>query len=323
MAILSPREYNLADSLDIMTDIPLIDESDMPSGVSFSSEAIQSIRRISLVLECHPIFCDKIGKFEPYLISGLDSLFEQKFATCIVNGLQLQSLTNYIVTSETVICHCNGLFSAVFRWALDTLPPRDDIKYLLNNYPITLLEQICKIPCNYVHLIGESVKRFITLRKMYPNLLPHELYNVIEGNVPLTGSSNSPLTTVELNAIYRYLETKKSIYVHILLNIGIELSRHIRYLTKYRLEEDDIVDMGKSAWLFLFFSGAVISDQQNMEIPQLDKLISGLSFNETENFESNKVVDIMDMSEFFPSSLGKSNNEKILDWAHDEDVVIF
>lgn len=245
----------------VMTDQSLLsmDDSDINPFVNaetipiFQPEAIALIRRLASAFDIHPAFCDAIEKFRSAELPIFERDLEQRLAGFLLD----ETKETHTITEEHVMACCNALCKIIITWAYTMFPPESDPEAVKNSYPLMLVANMCKISHFYSRILGECVKHIIALRTTYPDFLPRELYNVIEGLTPLTGSPNSPLTCMELTALHNYLGSRKSIYVHIFLNSAFELEQQIKILQQDRLTEFEMITLCKSSWFFLFLLGAV------------------------------------------------------------------
>jgi len=261
-------DFPLNSSLDNLLDFPIDDLrefSDIPLihhefKISFGIEAVELFKRLSEVLEIHSVFRDIVGNSVelPLLIPEFDRIFEQKLAMyislCIRDRIEKKWLNGniYIVTEEDVIIEINKLIKFVMNEALNSFPSENTIKCMLDGYPITLLSKICNSKPVYAHIMGESIRCLVELRATHKNWVPLELAGNLEGNTPLTGDPKSPLDDMELDALYRYIGIRKSMYIHILLNSLFEFNQHNIYIQKCIMTENEIITICKSTWFYLF-----------------------------------------------------------------------
>jgi hypothetical protein len=239
-----------------------IEQIDSIFTVTFYMTAIVLLKRLTRYLEIHSAFREVIDPMKSLKIAELDREFEQKMAMYISLNIEnakqsIKSVRFYMITEIDVIVEINILIKTVLHNAYHSFPSENNIQNLRDGYPINILMAICNTKMTYARVIGESVRKFIELRRTYPTLLPPELSNIIEGNLSLTGQPNSPLTLSELEVLYKYLGVRKNIYVHILLNCLYEFSQHDKFMKKIHLTEEEIIILCTSSWLFLFLSSYV------------------------------------------------------------------
>jgi hypothetical protein len=267
LPISQETSLTVSQELVILEEIPPINQE---FSVSFTIDAIKLFKRLAGCLEIHYTFRDFVENTPPLLISEFDRIFEQKLAMYISLNIKnrinyereerwlidttynKQSNQLYIITENDVINEINNIFRIVINGAFYSFPPEHTIQYMLDGYPITLLSTVCNTKRLYSHIMGESIRRFVELRRTHKNWFPQELIGAIDGNLPLTGDTNSPLNVQELNALYRYIGIRKSIYIHILLNCLFEFNRHDIYIQKIILTETELITVLKSSWLYLF-----------------------------------------------------------------------
>jgi hypothetical protein len=221
--------------------------------VSFMNTAVNRLKRLSLVLENHLSFHKMIASIQPLGLIEFERVFEQKLAMYIalntINRVSVRKL--YYITKKDVLNETNMLIRDVLYHQARMIP-ENSIRYMLDAYPVTLLSTICQTTQYHSYIIGESVKRFIKYRQQNKNWLPCELHNVVDSPIPLTGHPHSPLSHDELQALYRYLGTRHSIYINILLNSLFELHECDKVFTTGSITEAHIISLCKSAWLYLF-----------------------------------------------------------------------
>jgi len=227
-------------------------------GISFHNGSIKLLKRIAEVFERHVIFREIVEDAGQLIIEGLDKIYEKKLAMFMsINVMKRKNVVlYYIMDDDDIIDESNRMVKVIFRESYNTFASDRTIEYLLDGYPIGLIAKICNTEHDRAHIMGECVRTFIELRDMGMYNIPKELYNVIEGNYPLVGHEKSPLNEAELNAIYRYLGSRKTIYVHILLNCLYEMTEHNIIMNNERLLEEDLKTICNSSWLYLFLIAA-------------------------------------------------------------------
>lgn len=255
----SAMETNTVESNSACVNIVIGDFTNIK--VSFLHETIVAIRQLAQAFKRHKLFVDKIKWVDELDIPGLQSQFENQFATYIL--ITMRYNYDLTITPEMVLMTSNDLAKNVIGYACELLPDNASIRNMLDSYPLKLAAEVCNVPLFYSQLLGEAVKCFIKLRKSCNKFLPSELHNVIEGFVPLVDADNALLTKVELEALYSYLESRKRIYVHIWLNSLFQLSKELHLLTKTHLEVCDIIQLCESSWLFLLLLTAQHNEQDD------------------------------------------------------------
>lgn len=236
--------------------------------VSITPDAISIINRFAEVIKGECLFKEVIEYSDPLEVSGLYGIFEQRFAMYIVSSIMKGKsyIRSYMAYPSDIIRGINKLFSEVLNIGYSTFVEEN----LLDGYPITLLSEISGVSRFHVNIIGEAVRRFVEIRKSQPKWLPREIHNLLMGTVPLVGDRRSPLTKRELEAIYRYLGVRRTIYVHILLNTLFELKQHEKILNGL-MREDELYDVCRSGWLYLLQFASVqnvcddLSQMNNVE----------------------------------------------------------
>lgn len=225
--------------------------------IIFTQSAIDLLKRLCVYLTEHPIFHTIVEDFQLLMAVDLENVFDQKFGTYV--SIQAHNKrTNYmgdlILYDSNIIAETNRIINYGIYSAVKELPPENTIAHMLDGYPITLLSTICGVDRYYVHNLGESMKSFIKVQQKHKRCIPRQLYSVIDSMVPLIGHEKSPMTQDELDTVYKYLNCKKTIYVHILLNSLFELAHQVKYLNKSDITEEMINTICESSWLYLLIS---------------------------------------------------------------------
>lgn len=221
--------------------------------VLFYLEAISMLYKLSESISIHKAFTNIIDNVPPINSNEIEGEFNKKlgmFVSLNINDRLQDNHPNkvYNIKEEDVIIAVTTLFKNLLSVRYSRIPPRDTIEYMLNGYPLSIISDVCQGRKGNSHVIGECVKKLIKMK--IPT--PPNLYNVIEGFVPLTGHPDSPLTCDKLECIHNYLGSKKSAYVHILLNCTYEISTHTEIMDKVKWTQDDILTICHSSWFFLF-----------------------------------------------------------------------
>ena len=270
-----------------------LDDQSIKVSILFIPNAISLLKRLAEVLEIHSMFRDAIQNKELFITKELDRFFEQRLATYIKDKIR-----TYIITEDDVINGINILIKDVFHKSYDTFPSEKGHDNMLNSYPITLLSKVCNVRRTDAHIIGESVRGFVGIRRDHKKWLPPELINIIQGYIPLTGHSNSPLTVDELEALHRYLGSKKNIYVHMLLNSLFEISQDIKVLNQDRLTENNILTICKSSWVYLVLLAASQSifwfDSVKSDLTEISSTIENIESNRMNNNDNMDLEIIID-----------------------------
>lgn len=227
--------------------------------VSFTEEATEYIRIISEHMEQHGPFRDYLEKMDLISIPEFERNFEQKLAMYISlniqNGIFMMDDNNMlIISSENVTQEVTILLHKILNLCCKTIPTEESISHMLDGYPLSILADVCNTTKINSHILGESMRRFVQIRKTYKDWLPDNLQSSIIQNCSLVGEPKSPLNNIELDAIFRYLDTKSSLYVTILLNCLFELGEHGKFLRDFYMDIDTIIKICESSWLCLFLS---------------------------------------------------------------------
>ncbi|MCJ7636036.1 MAG: hypothetical protein MUO21_00950 [Nitrososphaeraceae archaeon] len=230
-----------------------MDWADDIDPIKFSEEAISLVKKISVHLEVHSAFRDIIEHLSPFKIDAFGKFFEQQLASYIINYVKNKNIIEYCHTIEAI----NFLISDLINRGYDTFSSTNTIAYMLYTYPLTIVADICKTTIYNAYIIGESVKKFIEVRQSYHHWMPNVLSITTVGFCELAGEQESPLSKIELDALYQYLGVKKQIYVHMLLNCLYDFVKYDRYLNSGLLNEEHIIDLSKSSWFYLFLFASI------------------------------------------------------------------
>jgi hypothetical protein len=244
---------SMAEFVPTIQDNLIAPEYDIFLTISYTKEALECLRRLSSALEKHEVARDILENIDQSYVPGLDRIFEQKLAMYVKMRVRSNKEWDiYIVTYDDVIDEVNNLIRSMFCTTARTNVNDRNIYHMLIAYPMQILSTVCVSDFSHSYVMGESVKKLIEIRKTNTKWLPVEVQLCAQGNTNLVGADNSPLTEMELEALYRYLGSRKQIYVHILLNSLFELSRDKSMLDGIYLTEDQIIKICGSSWFYLF-----------------------------------------------------------------------
>jgi len=211
---------------------------------NISDDVIKAIRIIGISLRKHIFFVKMIEPVIPMKVKGLTEIFDQKLLShCIgkyiMNNYEIGKTLEFNL--DDIVHQIHALTNEAFARVFKSFPlEKDD-----NNYPLFLLSQVCDTDTFNSHLVGESVKHLIKIRKKYPTFLANEIHNMLGLN------TNLPLNDMEISALYEYLGVKKCIYIHILLNLLFDLKQYMKVLSKELIYFDEIKEIIDSHWFFL------------------------------------------------------------------------
>jgi hypothetical protein len=175
---------------------------------------------------------------------------------------------DFQIDTSNVLREVVSLIKLAITTAYTTLP-EEGISYT-NGCPVYILSRVCNTSLETAHIIGECVKQFVNIRKVYTKLMPNELMLTTIGNCDLVNDSQSPLTRLELETLYQYLGSRRKIYVHMLLNCLFELSKqkYLVCLDYYHMKndivlprimsEENIITICKSSWLYMYLYTTII-----------------------------------------------------------------
>lgn len=203
-----------------------------------------------------PAVSDELKKqlktYEPLDALEFNTTGEKRLARIVhLNVLRRYTVgMRYIASEDDIIEACNTLLSELFDRVF-FLTGINQMQAMMEAYPIGLLCEICHVNFEQVLLLGEGMKYFIMFRTFAPAWLPRAFQDILCSNIPVAGDVKSPLTEIELQALFRYLGTRKRIYVEILLGCLFELGRHEKEMTFGSLKEDEIIRVYNSSWFYL------------------------------------------------------------------------
>ena len=231
----------------------------MGNEIFFSLEAVDYIKRLSEILETHAVFREIMNNYEQINMIEFDRVFERQLAMYInvnmgnkVYDERLLVGSYYIINENDVTNIVSILVHEVINDGFGFMLNEDSIQNMIDGYPIKLLSQICNSNMMYANLLGNSMRQFIMLRRTYHNFMPKELQTSTISKYPLINDINSPINNGELEALYRYLGSRRRSYVVMLLNCLFELSDHNKYLRKDFFSIEDISIICQSGWLTLY-----------------------------------------------------------------------
>lgn len=219
--------------------------------LTMDDDTISLLIRFSKEMSKYDIFIritSCYDKYElPFLITDFDKRFYRFICTKIIYSYDLRDYYN--IDIYDVVREINCVIQYIITEGYSSFQNIKPIDFMLSNYPITLLSNICNSRNINTYILTESLKTFI--KTQGNKRLPDKLSLVSSSIIPLVGHVHSPLDESELNALFEYLGTKKKSYVHILLNILYELSEQEKYLYEYMLCEDDLLQIIKSSWFYI------------------------------------------------------------------------
>ncbi|CAH6420702.1 Hypothetical protein HVR_LOCUS1259 [uncultured virus] len=237
--------------------------------VVFRMDAVVLIKELGYYLEVHSAFRDKIENLTPIDLPEFDRIFEKRLAMYISLNIRNRSRDSYMlmldgcytIMIQDVINEMSVLIHDIINRSYGTFPNEASISYMLSGYPTKLLSQICDTNMLNAYLMGESMRQFIIMRRTYPRFMPPELRMSTISNYPLVGDAKSPVNDVELEALYRYLGSRKRLYVVMLLNCLHELKEHGKYLKTPALKIEEMILICKSGWFTLFLSAVNMNSE--------------------------------------------------------------
>lgn len=230
------------------------DATEMGVPIFFDEPALEIIRRMATHFFRVPSIRDRLYNYEAVPIPGLLFNFEQRLAMCLCLNFNRRvrnwSVDNnaYLISSVDVITELNHFMYEFIYQDWNYYNPDQVIEHMLDSYPVSILAQVCQTTLHNAHHIGEVMKYFI---RQHKRPFPDKLQNIVENHVALTGEPQSPLTISELEALYRYLNVKRSAYIHILLSCLFEFARCDRIITTRPLTEDEMIAICEAPWFYL------------------------------------------------------------------------
>lgn len=233
----------------------------MPAELMLSPEAVRLIKNFALHFGIHDLCVSVVENYPRWDNSGLDTEFECKLA-----GYVRHSISMFLLVEEhvDVICICEEpvldelrqLLIDVIDIGFMRIPTENEVSRLVDKYPTAVLGRVCRSYPGHAHVVGESVRRFIETTDF--DVVPMSVYMSMEGRYPLTGTPQSPLTNLELQAIQTYLRTRKHRHVHLLLNCLHQFERDIaKIYGDDDFSQEDMIQIAQSAWFPLHLFAAV------------------------------------------------------------------
>lgn len=234
-------------------------DSETSITVVFPDETAAVIKDITPYLTYYDHWKRALYEYEQYDGIGFTDDAEMRFVMYIAMTVWN---TNFTVTDGQLIFTVKDVMESATKFinmmiihASSVLYDVDSIHYLLCAYPISVLSTVCCLPQWYAYIVAENLKMIIRKRDLYDLELSHQLYNNIDTTVPLTGAPNSPLHEHELDAIFRYLGTRRRIYVNVLLKALYEFACDIPVLNNSIVSNDHIKRVIMSSWIHILMTG--------------------------------------------------------------------
>jgi hypothetical protein len=228
--------------------------------IVFPEETVALIKDITPYLVYYDQWKRALYEYETYDGVGFIEDAEMRLVMYIVLTLWSGDITvsdgKWVVTPKDTMECITKFINTMIAHTSSLLHGIDSIHYLLCAYPITVLSTVCHLPQWYAYIVAENLKSVIRKRHLYDLDLSYQLYNNIDTTVPLAGAPNSPLLEHELDAIFRYLGTRRRIYVNVLLKALYEFACDISVLTNTIVSSDHIKRVIMSSWIHILMIGS-------------------------------------------------------------------
>ena len=261
--------------------------------ILFTSDAVDCIRRMAAVLREHDLCKRFLKYYEPMDAPEFNHNSEKRIASLIysISSRRYYYIAQYIATSVDVILAVNFLLTQIFQDCFLAIN-ENHVNVMLDAYPTVLLGQVCQVSFCQALILGRSMKAFINFRSLTSSWLPKAFQNLLGGTIPLVGHKQSPLTNAELEALLRYLETRKRIYVELLLGCLFELGQYEKTMTPSSLTEDGIIQTCNSSWFYLLsFGSSLIYSDTYFALAQ-DTTNTTVDLTTTQDFNNTTVIDL-------------------------------
>jgi hypothetical protein len=219
------------------------------NNVIFTKEAIVFIKKLAKVLSNHHFFLIKFHSILPLDIDILEDIFEKKVAYFIIIYLGIE-----INTDNTVFLRYNNIINTsfkilndVFMSTIEKFPSIDDVDGIVNSYPISIMYMLSNKSYTYSYMIGQSVKNFIKCKFDKSVFIPITIYNSMENiHISMVNLNEQDLITLK-----SYLNSNKQSHLYLLINCLTEFNYHYEYIIKETIEEDMLLEILNSSWLYL------------------------------------------------------------------------
>lgn len=226
--------------------------------IYFTDEAISIVKEFSDLIEIYGFFHDMLDQKPQLDIPEMTKKFQRQLAYHISESYHRYSL-NTIITPDIVIDEIRKYIISAISNIFGMLPPEGSIKHMIEGYPLQLLSTICNTSLFTTHMIGETMRKYITMRLNY---IPRQLQSITQGNAPLLRTEHNPgglFESYELDAIYGYLGSRKMIYVHMMVNALYGFGQVIKILSSADCTYEDLRDICKSAWFYLLLYTTIVN----------------------------------------------------------------
>ena len=218
---------------------------------NFEKDAIVFIKKLAKLLKTHQCIILKFNIIQPLNINISEDIFEKKLAHVIIICLSIKINTGNIVFLKysDIIYGVSKILYDIFQTTIEKLPSIEDVHGIVNSYPISIMYMLSKKSYEYSYMIGESVKNFIQYKfnKSININIPINIYNSME-NIHI---SLVNLNQQELQVLKNYLNSKKNSHLYLLLNCLTEFNYHYEYIIKETIEENMLMEIFNSSWLYL------------------------------------------------------------------------
>jgi len=216
---------------------------------NLEKEAIVFIKKLAKLLKIHKFIILKFNIIQPLDINILEDIFEKKLAHVIIIYLSIKINTGNIVFLKysDIIYGVSKILYDIFQTTIEKFPSIDDVDGIVNSYPISIMYMLFNKSYEYSYMIGEAVKKFIKYKFNKSINIPITIYNSMESiHIPIVN-----LNQQELQVLKNYLNSKKNSHLYLLLNCLTEFNYHYEYIIKETIEENMLMEIFNSSWLYL------------------------------------------------------------------------
>lgn len=276
----------------------------MDSTITFTQDGIEMIKSVAARFLPYESFHDYLESYALYDAYDIESLYDtSSFNTLLSLRLSLYVVHNhddyislYVVNdhnpnkipinSAQVVIMSGRIVQDVIEMTFEQIPPAHDNAIMMNGYPEHILEHVCSynnviIERHNIHAVKECLKRIEVVWKVFPTIIPKQVYNMMDSRIPLAGHPQSPLTQKELESICMYIGIKKHSRVTLLLNCLEQMASHSHLLKRDTVSEHDLFAILESGWLFVLMVGILCHIPGNItlikDITQISTTLKSVS----------------------------------------------
>lgn len=158
---------------------------------------------------------------------------------------------------NNILSGVHKFFVMVLNIGYSLCPTEDSTEFLLAGYPIKLLSDACNLEVRPTYVFAEAMRKFIFYEGRFPDRLLGSFDHIFYDTISLIGDENSLFHKDELHSLFRYFDSKKFLYIRIILNVLCEFKdQNDNILIKGIINNEmDLMNLLKSKWFYLFLYG--------------------------------------------------------------------